>query len=966
MTVLSRIIRKVKPKTKTLEEKIKSLDQLSTEELLAVAEGEGHEILLRDVAVSRLPYRPVLLTVAFTSVNPKLQLTAKKRIAELIESEEISFTQFCIDCTDIIKQLSVLGLCKEPSLLKKAIEDSTDQELLYQIALDGVSIKIRQLAAEKIDNSDQLKRLLKSTKSKDKVVYKIAKEKLLEAQRQIQRAEEVSVAIEALCQKIERHSKREYDKTFTATFDLLWQQWQEFVDIVEPEIKSRAESAAKSCKKIVSDHDEAQSLIKAKEQAVATAKLSQNKILADLKTLLRSVFAEENVESEGTIITEKLASLCTHWKETEELFTAKKTDAALFLSLVDGIKSLLECLKTYGSLSIQIERLRVFVISISDNEQAEAMSESQAGEINCQSLKDTLKFSSLLIEDLPVIVSEAQLQLSSCAKEITRRKTESKNQVRHVGGLIAKAKHSVAIGQSRQSAGIRRSIDQKLAELKTIPAFLETELAQLDESLEKLLDWKSFVVEPKKQQLIEQMVHLKENDDEPEVLAVKIKRLQDDWKGLSKGGHDHDQDLWDRFHQLAQEAYEPCKIYFGEKALVRQKNLEKRQELVKQLRQYIESFRWDSTAEQSKESINNEDQFVVDWGKVEKVLSTATIEWRSYSPSDRNATKTLQLEFDRHLNTIRAALNSEYEKNVASKRLLIEKALHSLELEDSRQATDEVKKLQGLWKKIGLTARRDDNRLWKEFRAACDTVFEKRKVQSELFKADLEENKNRMNSLNSEVNELANLKGQAILEVIDRVKTIQTEIRDIDQLPRAESNELRKRISQSIERFEAAVSAQRAALKNATWTNLLEAANKIRLFQLASFENADPESVTALRASAQTFVDSIERWPKGGHTAIEQKFASEHSATTIEENELALRMLCIRAEILCGQSSPQEDQAIRMAYQVKRLEKGLGQNNQEIKPALNSLLYDWISIGPVSTPRYETLLERMNNCRKII
>ena len=342
------------------------------------------------------------------------------------------------------------------------------------------------------------------------------------------------------------------------------------------------------------------------------------------------------------------------------------------------------------------------------------------------------------------------------------------------------------------------------------------------------------------------------------------------------------------------------------------------------------------------------------------------IEWRSYSPTDRNATKAIQKKFDHSLDLIRAKLNEEYQRNSDEKRQLIGKVNLCLDFDDSRKAIDEVKLLQGLWKKVGLTARRDDNTLWKEFRAVCDAVFAKRKEQAEIFKADLDSNKKNAVVLCQEIEDLAKQSGQILLEGLARVKTIREEFSDIEQLPRAESGQLKTRFSRAIEAFDTAVVALRLAEKNAIWVDFLVASDKIRRYQLACLEDNGNEVAINLATDAREFIAKVSTWPKNGLVTIENKFSADPAATTLEENERALRMLCIRSEILCDITTPQEDQPLRLEYQVKRLEKGFGQNSQNVKPQLNSLLLDWVSTGPVATERYEGLLERLNKCRELV
>ena len=191
---------------------------------------------------------------------------------------------------------------------------------------------------------------------------------------------------------------------------------------------------------------------------------------------------------------------------------------------------------------------------------------------------------------VPQAVKDAQGLMANKEKFWANQKKMFTNQLHHINALIGKANGALKTGESRQAAGIRRSLDKKLQELSKIPTSVSTQLEQLDAALDKLLDWKNYAVEPKQQQLIDQMGVLVGSQESPEALATKIKRLQEEWKTLSKGSQDQAQ--WATFHQLAEQAYQPCKEYFTAQSEIRRTNLEKRRQLVTQLTEYFDAQHW--------------------------------------------------------------------------------------------------------------------------------------------------------------------------------------------------------------------------------------------------------------------------------------------------------------------------------------------------------------------------------------
>jgi hypothetical protein len=78
---------------------------------------------------------------------------------------------------------------------------------------------------------------------------------------------------------------------------------------------------------------------------------------------------------------------------------------------------------------------------------------------------------------------------------------------------------------------------------------------------------------------------------------------------------------------------------------------------------------------------------------------------------------------------------------------------------------------------------------------------------------------------------------------------------------------------------------------------------------------------------------------------------------------LALRTLCIRAEILTDSQTPAEDHTLRREYQLRRLMESMGQGDTAEKGQLNSLALEWLGVGPTEEQTYMKLAERFKACR---
>ena len=952
MTVLSQFLSKLKAKPKTLEEQLAELDQLPVEVLVAIAV-ENESDVLRLAAIARLDYGPALIELAYdrgiAGVQQGVQQKARQRLAELADQGAVTLDQLAADGVDLMAQFAVVGFCQQDDLLEQLLDSNSDEKFFYQIALEGVSIRSRQLAAEKIEDEERLQSLLKKTKGKDKQVYKIVKRKCDGFRDRDQHAAQTQAEIVSLCEHLEAHSTRPFDNFYTARHQHFQEQWALLQTQAHEPIVARVQQATLECQQTIDAFLKQQADVEAREVAIANAAQQQAAIIDKLRGLLAHLFdcvaTEKEFES-----TEALLEECRQqWLGAIQYKPAQNSDEKAFTQLGSGIQFQLQQLQQHGSL---IDQLAGF-----SDLQAETETETDIDKANVDTqvsnasgyddLRVRIKTANLLTADLqPQQLLDALALISKREKQGAEQKQAEKIQLRQLSTLVRKAQSATDSGQSRPAAGIRRTIEEKRSELEAMPAYLSKQLEQLDTDLEKLLDWKDYVVEPKKQQLIDQMRALVDSRENPEALATKISRLQNEWKGLSKGAQD--QALWETFHQLAQQAYQPCKVFFDQQAKIRSDNLEKRIQMVSQLEIYLSAQRWDG-----------EEAEAIDSSAVEKLITTAIRQWRSYAPIERTGNKPVQQGFDRVLDALRAKLNEHYQKNADIKHQFIDQVLKLVDLQDNRQAVEEVKRLQAQWKLAGAALRKDEQVLWKTFRKGCDAIFEKRQQQTEEFKAELDVNKNAALALLHEVEALLEFSGTALLDARARVAECQTEYKELGRLPKAKENSLNQAFYKSIEQFDSRVSQQLKASKEQVWLDYLTAADKIRLYQIA--ESA--ATAVVLEQEARAYISSVEQWPKNGLASLERKMAQGAGDATQEENEQALKTFCIRAEILCDRSTPDEDKSLRMQYQMSRLQQGLGQKMPDKNVEMNAMVFEWVGVGPVSTVIYQPLLERFQQCR---
>ena len=944
MAIMSQLLDKIKPKT--LEQRMAELPSLSMDALTLVIQGDEAESL-RIAAIAYVLDSPVLTGLAVADNSLKLQQAAKLRIASLIDDGSIKLDEFIQRDIDGLTQLSIVGFCASADILTQLLNTHTDAEFLYQVAIEGVPARVRELAAAKIEDASQLKRLLKDTRGKDKLVYKIVKDKCDQLRDQEKNAEQIQTDIVDLCERLVAHSKRPFDKQFMGRATRMMAAWADLESASSEPLKSQAQQAIALSQQTIDAHELELTNIAASKAANEAAEASFGQVIDQLHALLSQVYGCDGNADEVASIRSQHTAHVKQWNQALELASANNTSIKAFTLADEGVKQQLQLLSEFGSLQSQVALLTVDATDATQNEEQSEEKKFSGQQAAYKTVKVRLQTASVLPSTMvPQQVVDARKILADHDKYWADKKQVEINRQRHINALISQANQAMEKGLSRDAAGIRRTLERKLGEFGKLPAAMTAKVEQLDGALGKLLDWKNFAVEPKQQQLIDQMEALTNSQDNPEALASKIRRLQDQWKLLSKDSQD--QQLWEVFHTLAEQAYQPCKIYYEQKSEIRRSNIEKRRILIGQLNDYVAAQTWEGDGSES-----------IDWKLTEKLIGTAIKEWQSYAPTDRDANKPLQKKFDRLLDSLREKLSSHQQHNAERKQQLIAQVDALLEISDKRAATEKVKNLQAQWKQVGVVARKQEQKLWRLFRVSCDAVFAQRQQQSVEFKAELNAHKAAAEALTNEVKTLTQLSGKELLDARSRVTECKREFSAVGNLPKTASVAINQHFHSAITTFETAITNQLTLAKAQVWDNLFTACDMIRLSQIAT----DTTESESLLQTAKDFIDSVEQWPKNGRHALDTKIALGHSSSGSNDHQKALRLLCIRAEILADQDTPAEDKALRMEYQVSRLQQGFGQNSSPNGVSIQDLVIEWIAAGAVANDIYEPLLERFNHCR---
>jgi hypothetical protein len=783
---------------------------------------------------------------AAANVPANLERIAQQRLAHLIDSGATDFVALRTPPVNMTALLSVAGLCRDPAHLSETLAAIDDPRWMARLVIEGSTSRLRQLAAHSIEDPGELVRLLRQARSKDKSVYKILKHKSDALRSEEQRTAQRERDVAALCESIERHSRRVYDALYVPSFEHFEARWRTLEALSTPEIRDRTRQAVDRCREIIDGH--------LRQAALRQAQASQEP--AGLPATREEALAHADAASE---------------RRAESAAASAATAAA---------------------------------------------------------------------------AAAAELRQAEQRERTAHRAAEALA-VRQIRGLIGKTESALRDGQTGRAAALRRALEERLPTLPVVPGALARRVLKLDAQLDRLKAWKDYAVAPKRAALIEEMEALIGSSESPPVLADRIKRLQEEWKTISKGIVSDSEADWQRFHQAAQTAYQPCRDHFEAQARLRKENLEQRRSVLERLRVFETAQSGDAA----------------DFQAVAAVLREAPQEWRRRSPVDRAEGAILQEEFDAALGRLRGRLDVWHGKNAAEKTALIQRAQHLLAQADSRETADAVKRLQLLWKQVGAARRDQEQLLWNAFRQHCDAVFHRRQQAIADHAAGLEANKAQAAALCEEVELLAALSGPALLTGAGKLPELRTAFEALNAMPRIDVRALHARFERAVQLFETRAAEQRESEQKQSFTNLLEATRRIQAYGWALAQAGPSVECDLLRQCAETFIAGIAQWPKGGPQSLKDAWGKAHAAAGLDRlaHETALRTLCVRSEILTDRPTPPEDQALRRDYQVQRLMRK-GQQEQ-VTDTLDAMVLEWVRVGPVPAATHESLLARFLRCR---
>jgi hypothetical protein len=314
---------------------------------------------------------------------------------------------------------------------------------------------------------------------------------------------------------------------------------------------------------------------------------------------------------------------------------------------------------------------------------------------------------------------------------------------------------------------------------------INRELRDLD--LKKNLEAKIELCEKTEELLLEKSV----------TKAFKLlQKYHDEWKEIGPVPQEKKDEIWERFKNTTDKINQIRREHYSKIQDEQQANLDAKVAICEKIEELL------------NDSINS----IGAWQKKSNEVNELFKVWKSIGPAQKKQNDEIWNRFKGSMDSFFSnkkeffsRLKEQQIDNYNRKIQLCVEAEALAESKEWKKATDQIKKLQEEWKKIGPVPKRHSDKIWKRFRSACDTFFTSKSEHFSGVKGVEEENLRLKQELLERIKAYEIKKGRS--ENMEAIKGFQREWMAIGYVPMkykdSTQNEYRKLIDGLFDKMKA-------------------------------------------------------------------------------------------------------------------------------------------------------------------
>ena len=294
----------------------------------------------------------------------------------------------------------------------------------------------------------------------------------------------------------------------------------------------------------------------------------------------------------------------------------------------------------------------------------------------------------------------------------------------------------------------------------------------------------------KKQAVIEDLKNLVEKQEDVNSPFPAFRELQNRWREIGPVPATKFRDLNDTYQFYVEKFYDMVKINRDLRDLDFKKNLEAKEAFC-----------------QAAEKLSENENVVEAFRELQKLHE----QWKEFGPVAKEFRDSIWDRFK----AATAVINKKYQayfegqkekqqENLAEKTKLCEQveAIAGKEVKSSNEwntLSTEIEEIQKTWRTIGFATRKENQKIYDRFRAACDNFFTRKREYYSQFKDSMNENMEKKLSLIEQAEALKDSKEWK--KTTEALIALQKQWKEIGAVPRKKSEQLWKRFRAACDEF---------------------------------------------------------------------------------------------------------------------------------------------------------------------
>ena len=411
-----------------------------------------------------------------------------------------------------------------------------------------------------------------------------------------------------------------------------------------------------------------------------------------------------------------------------------------------------------------------------------------------------------------------------------------------------------------------------------------------------------------KKQIIEELKALVENDEDASASFPAFRELQNRWREAGPVPVTAYRDINDTYQFYVEKFYDMVKISRDLRDLDFQKNLEAKEKFCE-------------IAEKLAENENVVNAF--------HELQKLHEQWKEFGPVAKEKREDIWNRFKAATAVINKRYQAHFESqkeeqvaNLAAKQALCEQVeeIAEKEINSSSEWNDlsrKIEEIQTEWRKIGFATRKENQKIYDRFRAACDKFFGRKRDYYNQFKDSMNSNLDKKMSIIEKAEALKS--STEWKKATDQFIELQKEWKEIGAVPRKKSEQIWKRFRAACDEF-FAERDKHAKPENDFYGNLK--AKKRIIEEIQAYVPSDDET-----ANSDALRDFNARWQEIGHVPFKEKDAVNDAFRSAIREKFPLQHASQRQSARPGRAPRTEREILMDKYRTLQQDITTYENN---------------------------------------